>query len=53
MKWEFDPVIDRIVSTWPSRFAPKLGPSLGMKGDSDFDTIVRSYIADDMPRTSA
>ena len=22
--------IDRIVSTWPSNFAPKLGPSLGM-----------------------
>src|SRR5690349_17128568 len=23
VKWEFDPVIDRIVATWPSNFAPR------------------------------
>jgi nucleoside-diphosphate-sugar epimerase len=50
VKWQFDPVIDRIVSTWPANFAPKLGPALGMKADVDFDSIVRAYIADDMPR---
>jgi hypothetical protein len=50
VQWKFDPVIDRIVATWPSNFAPKLGPSLGMKGDPDFEGIVRAYIADDMPR---
>src|SRR6266511_3509578 len=49
VKWQLDPAIDRIVSTWPSNFAPKLGPALGMKADSDFDSIVRAYIADDMP----
>jgi hypothetical protein len=50
VKWQFDPVIDKIVATWPSNFAPKLGPALGMKADADFDGIVRAYIADDLPR---
>ena len=50
VKWQFDPVIDKIVSTWPPNFAPKLGPALGMKADADFESIVRAYIADEMPR---
>jgi len=50
VKWIHDPVIDRIVATWPANFAPKLGPALGMKADSDFESIVRAYIADDMPK---
>ena len=49
VKWQYDPAIDRIVSTWPANFAPKLGPALGMKADTDFESIVRAYIADDMP----
>ncbi len=48
VKWELDPAIDRIVSTWPARFAPELGPRLGMRADTDFDSIVRAYIGDDM-----
>jgi nucleoside-diphosphate-sugar epimerase len=51
VKWQYDPAIDRIVSTWPANFAPRLGPALGMQADADFDGIVRAYIADDMPRT--
>jgi hypothetical protein len=31
-------------------FHAELGPSLGMKADSDFESIIRAYIADDMPR---
>ena len=50
MKWNHDPVIDRIVATWPANFAPRLGPALGMRADADFEGIVRAYIADDMPR---
>ena len=49
VKWRYDPAIDRIVSTWPARFAPKLGHALGMRGDADFDGIVRAYIADETP----
>ena len=50
VKWQIDPVIDKIVSTWPPNFTPVLGPSLGMSADADFESIVRAYIADDMPR---
>ena len=50
VKWNYDPAIDRIVSTWPANFAPRLGPSLGMRADADFDGIVRAYIADELPR---
>jgi D-erythronate 2-dehydrogenase len=52
VKWRLDPTVDRIVSTWPANFAPKLGPALGMRADADFETIVRAYIADDMPKGS-
>jgi len=50
VQWNFDPAIDRIVSTWPANFAPRLGIALGMEANRDFDSIVRAYIADDMPR---
>ena len=50
VRWQYDAAIDRIVSTWPSNFAPKLGPSIGMRADPDFARIVRAYMADDMPR---
>src|SRR5207248_3064322 len=53
VKWNYDPMIDRIVATWAANFAPKLGPALGMKADSDFESIIRAYIADDMPRPAA
>ena len=50
VQWQYDPVIDGIVSTWPSNFAPKLGPALGMNADADFEGIVRAHIADELPR---
>jgi nucleoside-diphosphate-sugar epimerase len=49
VKWQYDPDIDRIVSTWPARFAPKRGFALGMRGDANFDSIVRAYVDEDMP----
>jgi nucleoside-diphosphate-sugar epimerase len=48
VKWQLDPEIDRIVATWPTRFAPLLGPALGMHADPNFDSIVRAYIADEL-----
>jgi hypothetical protein len=48
VKWQFDPVIDRIVRTWPVNFDPAFGRSLGMQADPDFDGIVRQYIADEL-----
>ncbi|MCC6193889.1 MAG: SDR family oxidoreductase [Burkholderiales bacterium] len=49
VQWRYDPAIDRIVSTWPSNFAPRLGPALGMRADASFADIVRAYMQDDMP----
>ena len=46
VRWERDPVIERIVSTWPPRFAADAGRALGMRADGDFATIVRAHIAD-------
>ena len=50
VQWQHDPVVDRIVSTWPANFAPRLGPALGMRADASFQDIVRAYVADDAPR---
>jgi nucleoside-diphosphate-sugar epimerase len=49
VKWQIDPVIDRIVATWPPNFAPVLGPALGMRSDRDFESIIRQYIEDERP----
>ncbi len=50
VRWQFDPAIDRIVSTWPATFAPRLGAALGMQADRDFESIVRAYLADELGR---
>lgn len=47
--WQCDPVIDRIVSTWPARFAADAGRALGMRADTDFESIVRAHVADSAP----
>lgn len=46
VRWEYDPAIDRIVSTWPARFVAGAGRELGMRADDDFASIVRAHIAD-------
>lgn len=46
VRWDYDPAIDRIVSTWPARFVAGAGRELGMRADDDFASIVRAHIAD-------
>ena len=46
VRWDFDPAIDRIVSTWPARFTADAGRMLGMCADASFEGIVRAHIAD-------
>jgi D-erythronate 2-dehydrogenase len=43
-----DPAIDRIVRTWPRDFDTAFARSIGMRGDADFDGIVRQYIHDEL-----
>ncbi len=46
VQWAYDPVIDRIVSTWPAAFDARRGIALGMRADADFDAIVRAHRED-------
>jgi nucleoside-diphosphate-sugar epimerase len=48
VQWRYDPVIDRIVATWPARFEARNGRALGMRGDAGFQDVVRAYIEQDM-----
>jgi len=41
-----DPVIERIVTTWATRFDTARASALGFAGDQDFDAMLRSYIDD-------
>lgn len=49
VKWQYDPVIAPLVESWPKDFDPAFGTALGMRADTDFASIVRAYIDDDMP----
>ncbi len=44
ISWQLDPVIDRLVTSWPKACAGTFGKSLGMKADDSFDDIIRGYI---------
>ena len=44
--WKRDPVIERIVLTWPTDFEAKLARTLGMRADTDFEGIIRAYVAE-------
>ena len=46
VRWGHDPVIDRIVSTWPARFTADAGRALGMRADADFESIVRAHVSE-------
>jgi len=49
VQWQYDPVIDRIVATWPARFEARIGRALGRRADAGFQDVVRAYIEQDMP----
>ena len=48
IRWEADPLIQRIIGSWPSRWDMRRAHMLGFKGDRDFESIVRAFIADDL-----
>lgn len=50
VSWHVDPSIDRIVRTWPRDFDARLGRSLHMQTDPDFDSIIQQYMADELCR---
>ena len=53
VRWERDPALDRIVSSWPGAWDTRRAEALGFRGDADFDSIIRAYIEDTGPRAAA
>lgn len=47
IRWEFDPAVDRIVSSWPGAFDTARAQRLGFSADPDFESIIRAYIEDE------
>ncbi|MDB5773258.1 MAG: NAD-dependent epimerase [Burkholderia sp.] len=50
IRWERNPVVERIVGSWPGAWDVTRARSLGLAGDTDFDSIVRAHIDDELPR---
>jgi hypothetical protein len=46
VRHEEDPKIMKIVCSWPGAFDVRRSLALGFKGDKDFDSFVRQYMAD-------
>jgi len=49
IRWERDPAVMRIVSSWPGRFATPRAQALGFQADASFDDVVRAHLADTAP----
>ena len=45
---ERDPFIERIVAGWPQAFDARRALELGFKADSDFESIIRAHIEDEL-----
>jgi nucleoside-diphosphate-sugar epimerase len=48
--WKEDDAIKRIVNSWPGNFAARRAGALGFTADSDFTSIVKAYIEDEMKK---
>jgi D-erythronate 2-dehydrogenase len=46
LQWRIDPVIERIVATWPTRVASPRAEALGLYADTSFDDVVRAYVSE-------
>jgi hypothetical protein len=48
IKWQPDPVIQKIVDGWPRGVVAKRAAALGIEGDRDLDEVVRGFVEDDL-----
>ena len=46
IRWQPDPRIERIVSTWPGALDATRARALGFPGDDSFDTVIRRHMDD-------
>ena len=49
IRWEPDPVIQKIVDGWPKGIVAKRAEALGITPDATIDEIIAAFIADDLP----
>jgi D-erythronate 2-dehydrogenase len=48
LDWKPDPAILKLVKTWPGNVASARARAMGMVSDTDFDSIVRDYIRENL-----
>jgi nucleoside-diphosphate-sugar epimerase len=53
IRWEPDPVIQKIVDGWPRAITARRAESLGIAADASMDEIVEGFVADDLPAQKA
>jgi hypothetical protein len=53
IRWEPEPVIQKIVDGWPRVIAAKRVLSFGVRPDASFDEIVQGFVEDDLPAQKA
>lgn len=49
IRWELDPQIQAIISSWPQALAAPRAEALGFGRDSGIDEVVAAFIEDDLP----
>src|SRR3954454_22303728 len=49
IRWQPDPQIQAIISSWPQSLAAPRAEALGFGRDSGIDEVVRAFIEDDLP----
>lgn len=50
ISWQPDALIQRIVGSWPSAFAPERATALGFKADDSMTQIIQAFIDDDLSK---
>jgi nucleoside-diphosphate-sugar epimerase len=53
IKWQPDPVIQKIVDGWPRGIDARRAEALGIEADGSFDEIIKAFIEDDLPAQKA
>jgi hypothetical protein len=49
LRWQADPQIQAIVSSWPPVLATPRAEALGFGRDKNIDEVVQAFIEDDLP----
>jgi len=48
IRWQRDELVERIVGSWPAAWDTSRARSLGLAADTDFETVVRAYVEDEL-----